>query len=223
TTTIPQNLERFEIELCQIIEHLQDKRLLWIQLSIEKSDFIPLLTKNNFIFHHCGAKEIMMVKKLVENPIIPTAINHTLGVGAVIINDNKLLVVKDKIWQQYKLPGGYIDDQEHLSKALKREVFEETGIKIVLESVTHLGHFPIAQFEKANLYIICSAQALSTEINIIDTEEIIDAKWMDIETFLNDEEVHPYNKNIVKNAIENRGLKLQSDDVFDEKQRELFF
>ncbi len=223
TTTLPQDLEVFEIELYQIIKHLQDKRLLWIRLSIENSDFIPLLTKHDFIFHHCNAEDITMVKKLIDNPIIPTAINHTLGIGAVIIDSGKLLVVKDKIWQKYKLPGGYIDDNENLSKALKREVFEETGIKIKLGSITHLGHFTSAQFEKSNLYIICSAQALSTQINILDTEEIIDAKWMEVDAFLNCQDVHPYNKNIVKNTIENRGLKLEDDNIFDEKQRELFF
>ncbi len=187
---------------------------MWIKLPIEKSDIIPLLTKYDFVFHHCNEKDITMLKKLTENSIIPTAINHTLGVGAVIIENNKILLIKDKIWKQFKLPGGYIDDKENISYALQREVFEETGIKIELHSIVSLGHFYPSQFEKSNLYIVCSAKPLSHEINIIDTDEIIEAKWMDLEEYFNCEEIHDYNKNLVKTAIKNKGLKLKELDYF---------
>lgn len=155
-----------------------------------------------------------MLKKLIDNSIILTAINHTLGVGAVIIEDNKLLVIKDKIWKQFKLPGGYIDDKENISQALQREVLEETGIKIELNSIVSLGHFSPSQFEKSNLYIVCNAKALSYEINIADVDEIIEAKWMDLDEYFNCEDIHTYNKNLVKTAIKNRGLKLENYDYF---------
>ena len=220
TQTIPDDIHEFEKELKSIIEKIENKKLLWIKLPIEKSPLIPLLTQHSFVFHHCNEKDIMMLKKLIENPIVPTAINHTLGVGVVVMRENKLLVIKDKIWQKYKLPGGYIDDRESISKAVQREVFEETGVKVELTSVVSLGHTSPSQFEQSNLYVVCSAKALSHEINIIDSDEIIDAKWMDIDDYFNDEEIHIYNKNLVKNAMRDRGLKRETRNYFTSVDRE---
>jgi len=223
--TIPHDVKEFENELVNIIENLQNKKLLWIKIPIDKSHLIPLLTSNEFVFHHCNEKDITMLKKLIDDPIVPTAMNHTLGIGAVVIQDNKLLVIKDRLWKKFKLPGGYIDDKENISKALRREVFEETGIKVELESIVSLGHSFPSQFEQSNLYIVCSAKALSTEINIIDFEEIIEAKWMDLDEYFNCEDIHIYNKDIVKTAMKNMGLKLETREYFTKvnKQREYYF
>ncbi len=224
-STIPDDIKEFEKELKNIIESLENKKLLWIKLSIDRSNIIPILAKYDFIYHHCNEYDITMIKKLIKNPIIPTSANHTLGVGAVVIKNNKLLVIKDRIWQKYKLPGGYIDDKENISQALKREVFEETGIKIELESIISLGHFFPSQFNQSNLYVVCSAKALSSEINIIDSDEIIDAKWMDLDDYFNCENIHIYNKNIVKNSIKNNGLKLETHNYFTniDNQHEYYF
>lgn len=214
TSTIPNDVKEFEIELINIIANTKDKKLLWIKLPIKKSNIIPLLTKYDFVFHHCNEEDITMVKKLIKNPIIPTAINHTLGVGAVVIKDNKILVIKDRLWKKYKLPGGYIDDRENISKALQREVFEETGVKIELESIVSLAHSAFSAFGQSNLYVVCSAKALSTKISIIDSHEIIEARWMNIEEYLNCDDIHIYNKNIVKNAMKYKGLKLENSNYF---------
>jgi 8-oxo-dGTP diphosphatase len=213
-STIPYDVKEFEIELLNITKNIRGKKLLWINIPIEKSHIIPLLTKYNFVFHHCNERDITMVKKLINNSIIPTAINHTLGVGAVVIKDNKLLVIKDRIWKKYKLPGGYIDDKENLSKGLQREVLEETGVRVKLDSIVSLAHSSQSQFEKSNLYVICNATPLSKEIQIVDSNEIIEAKWMDIDDFFNCEDVHIYNKNILKTAMKAKGLKLENHIYF---------
>jgi len=210
SSTIPNDMQVFEEEIIYLINHLEDTKLLWIKLSIVQSYIIPILTKYDFVFHHCNEKDITLVKKMTINPVIPTATNHTLGVGAVVIDKNKLLVIKDRIWQKYKLPGGHIDDSESISNALKREVYEETGIEVEFESVVSLGHFSPAQFGESNLYVVCRATALTKEINIIDKEEIIEASWMDIQEYLTCEDVHIYNKAIVRNALENCGFKIDT-------------
>jgi len=224
-TTIPQDSLKFEHELQEIIKQLKNKKLLWIKLPIEKSELIPMLTKYDFVFHHCNERDITLVKKLTQDPIIPTATNHTLGVGAVVIDNNKLLTIKDRFQAGYKLPGGHIDDRENISQALRREVWEETGIKIEFESIISLGHFSPAQFGESNLYVVCNAKALSYDINILDSEEIVDAKWIDVNEYLNCDEVHLYNKNIVKTAILNTGLKRETNNLFlnQNSQYEFFF
>jgi len=209
-STIPNSVIEFEKELFLIIEKIQNKKLLWIKLSIEQSQFIPMLTKHDFVFHHCNERDITLIKKLIVKPIIPTATNHTLGVGAVVIDGDKLLVIKDRIWKQYKLPGGHIDDNENISTALKREVYEETGIEVEFESIVSLGHFSPAQFGESNLYVVCRATAITKKINIIDIEEIMESKWIDIQEYLSCEDVHSYNKAIVKNALLNSGFKIDT-------------
>ncbi len=223
--TIPSDIKEFENELISIINNTKNKKLLWIKIPIEKSEIIPLLTKHDFVFYYCNEKSITMLKKLIPDAIIPTAINHTLGVGAVIIDNDKVLLIKDKIWKQFKLPGGYIDDKENISHALQREVFEETGIKIELQSIVSLGHFYPSQFEQSNLYIVCNAKALSHKINIVDTDEILEAKWMDLDEYFGSEEIHDYNKNLVKTAMKNRGLRLKELDYFSntDSKHEYYF
>lgn len=193
--------KEFENNLLELMESLQNKKLLWIKLSIENSEFIPLLTKNGFVFHHCNEKDITLVKRLIQNPIIPTAKNHTLGVGVVVLDGENLLVVKDRIHQTYKLPGGYIDDGENISDAVVREVLEETGVDVEFESVVSLGHFTPAQFGESNLYVVSLAKPLSTEIDIKDEEEIIEARWINVHEYLEREDVLPYNKALVKSAL----------------------
>jgi 8-oxo-dGTP diphosphatase len=227
SNNIKHTVLEFEKEINAILENLTNKKLLWIKLPIERSDLIPTLTCKDFIFHHCNERDITLVKKLIENPIIPTAVNHTLGVGVVVFHGQNLLVIKDRVYQTYKLPGGFIDDGENISQAVKREVFEETGIKVEFEEIVSLGHFSPAQFGESNLYVITLAKPFSTQINIKDDEEILEARWMDVNEYLNDEDVLPYNKALVKNTLlREKGLKVHHGSELITKQNiqyELFF
>ena len=211
-----------------MIEEVQYKRfLIWIYIDIKKSDFISIATKKGFTFHSCAEEYVLLVKRLKENAIIPTASNHTLGVGAVVINDkNELLVIKERISTAgYKIPGGHIDDAEMITTALQREVLEETGIIVEFESIISLGHFYPHQFHKSNLYVICTANPKTFEINIQDIEEIIDAKWVDVNTYLSDEKVLDYSKAIIVAALENKGFERINQEVLAhiKKDFELFF
>ena len=224
-TAINQTPEEFEENLTKIIAEHADKNLLWITLPIEKSAYIPLLTKHNFTFYDCSETALILVKKVVANPIIPTATNHTIGVGVFVRDGDNMLVVKDRIYKSYKLPGGYIDNEENISQAAVREVAEETGISVEMESVVSIGHFSPCQFNESNIYLVCKAVPLSREIVITDTQEILEARWINIERYLNHEDVHPYNKKIVAAAMQRRGIKLENGDFFitEKKRHEFFF
>ncbi|MFC1859674.1 NUDIX domain-containing protein [Thermodesulfobacteriota bacterium] len=224
-SSIPHKLDEFEMQLIKIISDHKDKKLLWITLPILKSDYIPLLTKYDFIFYDCSETSITLLKRLAVNPVIPRATNHTIGVGAFVIDENEILVVRDRIYKRYKLPGGYIDNKENISQALRREVSEETGISVIPESIVTLGHFSPGQFDESNIYIVCKAKPLSKEIKIADNQEIIEAKWINIDEYLNRKDVHIYNKKIVETAIQNEGIKLVDNDLFSNKnnQHEFFF
>ena len=226
--SLPLSKDEFEINLDFLIENTQDRRnLIWIYIDIQKTDFIPIATKRGFFFHSCDENYVLLVKRLKQNAIIPTAANHTLGVGAVVINDkNEILVIKEKISNLgYKLPGGHIDNCEMISTALEREVFEETGVIVEFESIISLGHFYPHQFHKSNLYIICIAKPKSFEINIQDTQEILDAKWVDVNTYLQDDEVLAYSKAVVFASLQYKGFIKANQEVLChiKKDFELFF
>lgn len=225
---LPSSKEEFEVNLDFLIdETINHRNLIWIYIDIKKSDFIPIATNKEFFFHSCGENYILLVRRLKPNAIIPTAANHTLGVGVVVINEkNELLVIKERISTiGYKLPGGHIDDGEMISNACAREVLEETGIKVEFESIISLGHFYPHQFHKSNLYILCIAKPLSYEINITDTAEIQDAKWVDVYEYLLDEKVLDYSKAIVKAALKHNGFIRENEKTLTHINRdfELFF
>ena len=225
---LPNSKEEFELNLDFLIEEVQYKRfLIWIYIDIKKSDFISIATKKGFFFHSCDENYILLVKRTIKNAIIPTAANHTLGVGAVVINDkNEILVIKEKISNLgYKLPGGHIDNGEMISTALEREVLEETGIIVEFESIISLGHFYPHQFHKSNLYILCIAKPKTFEINIQDTQEIVDAKWVDVNKYLEDDEVLAYSKAVVFASLEYKGFIKANQEVLChiKKDFELFF
>lgn len=225
--SLPTSKDEFEINLDYLIENTKNRRnLIWIYIDINRSDFIPIATKKGFFFHSCDEDYILVVKRLFPNAIIPTAANHTLGVGAIVIHNNKLLVVKERISNLgFKMPGGHIDNKEMISTALVREVKEETGIDVQFDSIISLGHFYPHQFHKSNLYILCIANATSYEINIEDTDEILEAKWVDINEYLEDDKVMDYSKAIVVAAIRHKGLTLTNHETLThiKKDFELFF
>jgi len=217
----------FETALLSLLPTLQNKKLLWVTLTLSRSELIPVLARHGFLFHHCNAQDVTMVKQLLEGATIPTAVNHTLGVGAVVLDGDNLLIIKDRIHQTYKLPGGFIDDGEHISQAVVREVFEETGVEVAFESVVSLGHFTPAQFGESNLYVIALATPLTTRIEIQDSHEILEARWINVYEYLGREDVLPYNKAIVTNALSRiKGLQIDNEielHVRTQVRYELFF
>ncbi|QRN49618.1 NUDIX domain-containing protein [Macrococcoides bohemicum] len=57
------------------------------------------------------------------------------GASVIVINNNKLLIVKSKSEQKWSIPTGGIEKEEASEEAAIREVFEETG-----SSITILNH-----------------------------------------------------------------------------------
>ena len=211
--TLPPKKDEFKKEIVRLIESKKNKKLLWIKIPIEKSDFIPILTNLDFEFHHCDERNLILIKKMAHDSIVPTTKNYIVGVGAIVLNEGRLLVIKDRFSTGYKLPGGHIDKNESIKNAVKREVYEETGINIEFESIVNIGHFRNGQFGESNLYIVCTAKALSKNITINDSSEIAEAIWIDPEDFLKSDDANTYNKSVVEAAINNKELKLTEQQI----------
>ena len=219
---LPRTTAAFSQALTTLITQLSDKKLLWIKLSTHDAKFIPLLTEMGFQFHHCIENQVMLVKKLIPNPIVPNAMNFNTGVGAIVQNEGKLLVIKDRFSIGFKLPGGHIDPNETIEAAMKREVYEETGVSVTFESIVNIGHFLTGQFGEQNLYFVCTANPVTTEINILDADEIVEAKWIDINEFLACKEVNLYNKTIVEAVVTGQHAQLTATPIKLSRPSEVF-
>ncbi|HEY3637235.1 MAG TPA: NAD(+) diphosphatase [Rhizomicrobium sp.] len=79
--------------------------------------------------------------------------------------------------QTYSTLAGFIEPGETIEEAVRREILEESGIRIgrVTYQMTQPWPFP------SSLMIGCFAEALTREI-VIDTNELEDARWLHRDT-----------------------------------------
>jgi NAD+ diphosphatase len=93
----------------------------------------------------------------------------------LITRGNSLLLGRNSAWPEamYSLLAGFVEPGETVEAAVRREVFEETAIKV--GAVRYLASQPWPF--PASLMIGCLGEALSSEISI-DPVEISDARWL---------------------------------------------
>jgi len=224
--SIPESVSEFKESLLSLQKKAKEdaKNLLWLELTTKQSQHIATALELGFEFHNCEAKRTTLTYKIKEDAYIPVSPTHTIGVGAVVINEkNELLMVRDRIHNNhsiYKLPGGMVEHATKLSDAVEREVWEETGIKAKVKKMVSLLNSHPYRFNKSNLYIVFQLEALSSEINIIDTHEIELALWLPLEEFFAHKEMSEFQKDLVKQTLSSEGLTLLSnhDKYFKNKQ-----
>ena len=93
----------------------------------------------------------------------------------LVTHGNSVLLGRSPGWPEgmYSLLAGFVEPGETLEAAVRREVFEETGVKI--GDVTYLASQPWPF--PASLMMGCAGVAVSREITI-DPAEIEDALWV---------------------------------------------
>ncbi|MEL6681826.1 MAG: NAD(+) diphosphatase, partial [Pseudomonadota bacterium] len=93
----------------------------------------------------------------------------------LITHGNSVLVGRSPGWPEgmYSLLAGFIEPGETMEAAVRREVFEEVGVKVGEVSYLASQPWPFP----ASLMFGCAGQALSTELNL-DPNEIEDAVWV---------------------------------------------
>jgi 8-oxo-dGTP diphosphatase len=96
--------------------------------------------------------------------------------GPVIIQDGKLLLIKDDDDNLYKVPGGEVESGESLEEACKREVKEEINGDIIL-----LRKLSTLTVNKPDLVIeLHHFLAELKNKNIKPGFEVKEIKWLDI-------------------------------------------
>lgn len=86
-------------------------------------------------------------------------LNPKPTVGAIIVNENKLLLVK-RIWHPFRgfwqLPGGFINYGETPVEALKRELKEELDVEVEVMKLYHIDEDKYQNFISEDCFEIYS-------------------------------------------------------------------
>lgn len=120
-------------------------------------------------------------------------------VVGIVERDNKILLIQRErgdfigLWG---IPGGKVEECEHIDKAIEREMLEEIGIKMNFERI--LGFATEIMHDKNSTSIIYVCSLILEEDEIIQNSEFR-YKWFSLEEILNSDEI------------------IESDKVFIEK------
>ncbi|GLT31039.1 hypothetical protein SLA2020_058060 [Shorea laevis] len=167
----------------------QGKKGVWIRLPIGLANLVETAVREGFGYHHAEPTYLMLVYWIpkTENTLPPNA-SHRVGVGAIVFNENReLLVVQEKTGRFrgtgfWKIPTGIVEQGEDIFKAVVREVKEETGIDTEFLEVLGLRQSHKSFFEKSDLFIICMLRPLSFDLQMQE-QEIDAVQWMPFEEY----------------------------------------
>lgn len=119
---------------------------------------------------------------------------HRIRVAAIIEHDNKILLVKHVHpktgFEWWVPPGGGVEDKDKsILDSLKREVFEEIGLKVkISQDPKFIREFHDDEKDVLNLELFFKAEYLGGEATIeniygngADAEYIKEVKWFAVE------------------------------------------
>ena len=133
-------------------------------------------------------RELFVLDKKNYNP------NGTVGtrpsVRGIIVRDGKIAMMHSKKYDYYKLPGGGMEKGEEYKDTLVREVREESGLIVKLDTVKEFGY--VRRIEKGriedifiqdNFYFICEAEdeAGSQDLDDYEADEEFTLEFVTIE------------------------------------------
>ncbi len=110
------------------------------------------------------------------------------SVRGIIIKEYKIAVVHSMMYDYYKFPGGGIDKGEDNIATLIREVKEEAGLDVIVDSIREYGHVlrkekghPEDIFIQDNYYYLCDTANTSGQQILDDYEsrENFTLEWAD--------------------------------------------
>ena len=201
------------------------RRLVWLEVPIERAALIPVATQAGFVFHHSRPRAVMLTRKLRPDAVVPAPATHHIGAGGVVLSSSReLLVVAERyFWTpgqppRYKLPGGALQEGEHLVDGVIREVREETGIRTQFDALVCFRHWHEYRHGKSDIYFVTRLQPLTRRIRR-QQEEIAECRWMPVEDYLASPQVSPFNRLAVRAALDDPGLRHADVEGYEDRRR----
>lgn len=105
----------------------------------------------------------------------------TLAVGVLRDNAGRMLVVRKRGTRVFMQPGGKIDAGETPSQALQREVYEELGVTLDVDSFTWLSREHAVAANEANTQVVADVFTVANTHwpAFTLTAEIEEAHWLE--------------------------------------------
>ena len=230
TAQLPENPDEFAAGLPEALLEMKSRglKVVWLSLPVRLAALVPPAVASGFLYHHADNENLQLTCTLIPGAFIPPYATHYIGAGGVVVDDrNRLLVITEKYrlkWpRHYKLPGGALNQGEHIADAVCREVFEETGIQTEFQYLSCFRHWHGYRYGKSDIYFVCRLNPVTYEITP-DPEEIEQALWMPVDEYLSSPETHPFNRKIVQTALSGKGLSPEDiEDYGTPETHELMF
>lgn len=121
----------------------------------------------------------------------------------IIIKDNKVLMIKrekEPFANLWSIPGGKIENDEYISSAVTREIWEEVGVKCEIQN--YLGTISELVSMKGVLdrhHVIHAFQ-----LSILKGAPIKSARWFDIDSLEQISDITPSDTKIIQEFIINK-------------------
>lgn len=122
------------------------------------------------------------------------------GASAIIIQDNKVLMVRGKGTDSWGVPSGEIEEGETAQDTCIREIFEETGYKAEILELLHKKETIIKEYQVTTQYFLC--KITGGEISYHDPDNIIvEIAWKDQTELAKINHDYPEDKGIIEKLL----------------------
>lgn len=142
--------------------------------------------------------------------IVPGIDVPGIGVGGIIINNNKILLLKRKLEPEidsWCYPGGRLEFGETLEDAVIREIKEEVNLKVIILKYIGYGNQITENYHWVNHTFI--TQVINGVEKNIDTAAHSDMQWFDINDlpenlmYVTKQTIHGLYRFVVNNGVYN--------------------
>ena len=124
------------------------------------------------------ARKILEMKR--EYPTHPI-----VGVGGVVIHGNRVLLIRrgrEPLKGEWSIPGGMLELGESLTDGVKRELLEETGLRVrPIEALTVFDRVEKIGEKVRYHYVIVDYVCRSTGGRVKSGSDVLDARWVEQE------------------------------------------
>lgn len=130
------------------------------------------------------AKQYKQIKDIPRGRMTARFLLYT---GVIIEEKNRILLCysKDSKYKGWQLPGGKVLWSESLIDCIHREVIEETGLSITLDSILGIYQRDTGPEDEEFLRMIFIAKSFKEKKNVLLDPAIEKSKWFNVKDILN--------------------------------------
>ena len=174
----------------------------WVDNLVDKGVFRFTTKKQRIISVNCRG-----------NDMRPVAVD--LGVAAVVVNNNAILLVKEAFGPyagRWGLPKGMVESNELPAHAVLRELHEECGLEASIIGVGGIREYQ--NVERCGILISYILHTNDFDITI-DGEEISQAGYFEIDSFSEIKWISPSMKDLARTGLQNQFMLETLDKSFE--------